>query len=173
PSQYPQGRIENSHGILKNLTEQSIIQIVQFFKPEISGNEVFESFLSKLEQSLRLREDLLVLHKLLIFVEDQASDEDRLQAFTVMRNFMLYFQSFTSRLLRYDDYEEFSAFFDRVHTFTPDDLSGKNLTKLMDRVKQFRIFIETCLRQLSHRSELIDRPADMGRVEASMKQYLH
>ncbi|MGD0884808.1 MAG: hypothetical protein ABSA46_08040 [Thermodesulfovibrionales bacterium] len=173
PSQYPQGRIENSHGILKNLTEQSIIQIVQFFKPEISGNEVFESFLTRLEQSLRLREDLLVLEKLLIFMEEQTSDADRLRAFAVMRNFMLYFQSFTSRLLRYDDYEEFSSFFDRVHTFTPDDMHGKNLTKLMDRVKQFRIFIETCLRQLSHRSELIDRPADMDRVEASMKQYIH
>jgi hypothetical protein len=172
PSQYPQGRIENSHGILKNLTEQSILQIVQFFRPEIGGNEIFESFLTKLEQSLRLREDLLIFHNLLILMEEQKSDEAQLQVFAAMKNFMLYFQSFTARLLRYDDYEEFSSFFDKILTFTPSDISGKNLAKLMDRIKQFRIFIETCLRQLSHRAELIDRPADMERVEASLKQYL-
>lgn len=170
-SQYLKGKIENSHGILKNLAEHGVVQIAQFFDPEIKGNEVFESFVTRLEQSLKLREDLYILHRFLTLMEN-AAIEERLHIFDAMRNFMLYFQSFTFRLLRYEDYEEFVSFFDKVLVFKKDDITAKGSDKVLDRIRHFRVFIETCLRQLSNRSELADRPIDMKRVENSLNQYL-
>ncbi len=60
------GKIENCHGILKNLTEQSIVQLTQYFAPGIPGDEIFASFVTKLQQSIRLREDILCSSALLL-----------------------------------------------------------------------------------------------------------
>ncbi len=68
--QYLKGKIENSHGILRNLTEQSIVQLVQFLRPDVKGSEIFDAFITKREQSLRLREDVLILNRFLALVED-------------------------------------------------------------------------------------------------------
>ncbi|GAB4405636.1 MAG: hypothetical protein OHK0032_00220 [Thermodesulfovibrionales bacterium] len=171
-SQYLKGKIENSHGILKNLSEQGIVQLVQFFDPDIKGREIFESFVTKLEQSLKLREDLYTLQRFLTLLENAETEDERLHIFDAMRNFMLYFQSFTFRLLRYEDYEDFVSFFDKVLALKKDDIGGKGSDKILDRIRHFRVFIETCLRQLSNRSELADRPIDMKRVDNSLNQYL-
>lgn len=169
--QYLKGKIENSHGILKNLAEQSIVQIVHFFHPEVKGNEIFDAFITKLEQSLRLREDVLILNRFLALIEE-AREPQRLHIFDSMRNFMLYFQSFTFKLLRYDDYEEFISFFNKALAFSRDEVNGKGFDKMLDKLRQFKIFTETCLRQISSRTELSDLPVDMERVENSLNQYL-
>lgn len=171
--QYLKGKIENSHGILKNLSEQSVVQLVQFFNPGVCGSDVFDTFITKREQSMRLREDVLVLNRFLGLIEKENAPEARAQVFAAMRNFMLYFQSFTFKLLRYDDYEEFVSFFDRVLALNRDDVDGKGFEKILDKVRQFRIFTETCLRQISARAELAEVPIDMGRIEDSLSQYLH
>lgn len=169
--QFLKGKIENSHGILKNLAEQSTVQLVQFFNPGVKGNEIFDTFITKLEQSLRLREDILILNRFLALMEE-GPGERRPHVFDSMRNFMMYFQSFTFKLLRYDDYEEFVSFFNRVLAFNREDVKGKGFDRMLDKFRQFRIFTETCLRQISGRTELLDLPVDMGRVEDSLKQYL-
>lgn len=170
--QHLKGKIENSQGILRNLSEQCIVQLVQFFNPDIKGNEIFDTFITKLEQSLRLREDVLILNRFMSLMENEGPKEELTNIFDSMRNFMLYFQSFTFRLLRYDDYEEFVSFFDKVLTFNRDEVKGKDFKKMMDKIRQFRIFTETCLGQISGRAELNDMPVDMQRVENSMNQYL-
>jgi len=169
--QYLKGKIENSHGILKNLTEQSVVQVVSFFDPDIRGSDIFDTFLTKREQSIRLREDILVLERFLALVQE-GTPEKRLQVFDALRNFMLYFQSFTFKLLRYDDYEEFVSFFQKVFALNREELKGKGFEKLKDKMKQFRVFIGTCLRQVSDRAELADVAVDMTRVEGSISQYL-
>ncbi len=168
---YIKAKIENSHGILKNLTEQSIIQTVQFFAPSIKGEDIFESFITKLEQSLRLRDDVIILHRFLELLEGSKSMKERQRVFDAMINYMLYFQSFTFRLLRYEDYEGFSAFFDKVLS-AGRDLREKNIQNLLDEVHRFRIFVETCIRQISNRAELSNSQPDMEKIENSIRQYL-
>ncbi len=168
---YIKAKIENSHGILKNLTEQSIIQTVQFFAPSIKGEDIFESFITKLEQSLRLRDDVIILHRFLELLEGSKSMKERQRVFDAMINYMLYFQSFTFRLLRYEDYEGFSAFFDKVLS-AGRDLKEKNIQNLLDEVHRFRIFVETCIRQISNRAELSNSQPDMEKIENSIRQYL-
>ena len=54
-------RVENSAGILRNLTEQCLIQVAQIWRPTLKGEDIFDDFVTKTEQSTRLREDLYVL----------------------------------------------------------------------------------------------------------------
>jgi len=167
------GKIENSYGILKNLTEQSVVQLTQHFDPAISGVEIFASFMNKLEQSFRLREDIHVLHAFVALLCSRADDPaERLKRFESLRNYMLYFESFTFKLLRHDDYEEFNLFFQDLKTIKKDMVTGHGFSKILDKIKQFRIFLETTLRHIGNRSELIDKQLDMARIETLMRQYL-
>ena len=167
------GKIENCHGILKNLTEQSIVQLTQYFRHEIPGEEVFASFVTKLQQSIRLREDIFVLHRFISMLEDKAGNvRGRLKVFESLRNYMLYFESFTFRLLRHDDYEEFAVFFNEINTAKKEAVTGADFRKLLERIRHFRIYLETTLRHIGNRSELNDKSIDMERVESLIRQYL-
>ncbi len=167
------GKIENSHGILKNLTEQSIVQLTNYFKPGIQGEQIFDSFITKLEQSLRLREDIFVLHKFISLLENKAGDPKlRLNVFVSLRNFMLYFESFTFRLLRHDDYEEFLLFFNEINVINKKTVTGPEFHKILERILHFKIYLDTTLRHIANRSELNSRQIDNERVDALIKQYL-
>jgi len=166
--QHFRGKIENSQGILKNLTEQSIVQLAQFFKPEVHGENIFRSFTTRFWQSLKLREDIFVLHRFLTLFEENASaSEKRDNIFKSVKNFMLYFESFTFKLLRYDDYDEFASFFNEVFSFKESDFN-----KILEKIHNFNIFLETTLRHISNRAELRDKPMDINRVEELVNQYL-
>ncbi len=167
---YFRGRIENSHGILKNFAEQSIVQMVQFYKPELKGEDIFISFIAKVEQSLRLREDIFVLHNFLTLFQERAKDPAKL--FESLKSYMLYFESFTFRLLRYEDYEEFVSFFREVLSFKKEQIMAGDIKGLMEKMHNFEIFLETTLRQIANRTEIKDKPVDTGRVEKIMSQYL-
>ena len=56
-------RVENSHGILKDCFQQSVVQLAQVFDPEVEGSDIFPDFTAKLEQSIRLRDGLARLIK--------------------------------------------------------------------------------------------------------------
>jgi hypothetical protein len=167
------GRIENSQGILKNLTEQSIIQIANFHKHGLKGEDIFANFTTKLEQSLKIREDIFVLHKFLISIQGASdSTEKTAMIFESLRNFMLYFESFTFKLLRYGDYEEFVSFFKEVLSFKKERIIERDFNRYMEKIHNFRIFLETTLRQIANRTELRDKPVDMKRVDKIINQYL-
>jgi hypothetical protein len=165
--QHFRGKIENCHGILTNLIEQSIVQITQFYRPDIQGRDIFESFTAKLVQSIKLREDLFVLHRFLMLIEEKMClPEERPGIFKSIQNFMQYFESFTFKLLRYDDYDEFQSFFSEILSLKESDLN-----KALEKIHNFKIFLETTLRQIANRSELRDKPIDMNQAEEILKQY--
>ncbi len=172
--QYFRGKIENSHGILKNMVEQSILHLSLFFNPNVQGDNIFESFTTKLQQSLKLRKDIYALHKFLTLLEERADiPEERAKVFHSMRNFMFYFESFTFRFLRYDDYDEFTSFFSDMFTFSQEDIMADfKFKKILEKVHYFKISLETTLRHMANRAELRDRPVDMNRVVELVDQYL-
>jgi hypothetical protein len=164
------GRIENSHGILKNLTEQTVIQMAHFWRPDLRNEEIFEIFTTKTAQSLKLREDISALHRLItLFEQDTRWPEKRHETLRSILNYMEYFESFTFRLLRYDDYESFSKFFNEIKGTAVED---EDFDVLLDRSRHFKIFLETTLRQMGNRSELKDRPVDVEHVEDIVRQYI-
>jgi len=166
--QHFRGKIENSQGILKNMTEQTIVQLAQFYKETIRGEDIFDSFTTKLEQSMKLREDIYVLHKFLTLLESQTvSPDDRPDVFKSLKNFMFYFESFTFKLLRYDDYDEFASFFHDLFSLKQFDFY-----KIQDKIHNFNIFLETTLRHLSNRAEFMGKPLNIERAEKLFQQYL-
>lgn len=169
---YLKGKMENCHGILKNLSEQCVVQLVQFLNPGIKGNDIFGTFITRREQAVRLREDILILRRFLALVGEAASDEERLRIFASMRNFMLYFRNFTFRLLRHDDYEEFSFFLDKILAVKEEELEGKGLDAFLDTIRRFKVFMELCLGLIANRADLAGVPPDTERVEESVKRYL-
>jgi hypothetical protein len=166
--QHFRGKIENSQGILKNMTEQTIVQLAQFYKENMQGEDIFDSFTTKLEQSMKLREDIYVLHKFLMLLEEQTvSPDDRSDIFKSLKNFMFYFESFTFKLLRYDDYDEFASFFHYLFSMKQFDFD-----KIQDKVHNFNVFLETTLRHLSNRAEFSGKPLNIERAEKLFQQYL-
>lgn len=167
------GKIENSHGILKNLVEHSIVHIAQYYSPELKGENIFQSFMTKKEQSRRLREDIYALHKFITLLEMKAgAPQERLKVFESLKNYMLYFESFTFRLLRYDDYEGFVLFFNEMNSISREMILGPGFKTIMEKARHFKIFLDTTLRHIGNRSELNDTGVDMDRVKELINQYL-
>ncbi|MEK7197364.1 MAG: hypothetical protein AAB151_06850, partial [Nitrospirota bacterium] len=149
------------------------VQIAQFYKPALTGEDIFISFIAKIEQSLRLREDILVLHKFLTLLTEKSNkQEERVRIFGPLRNFMMYFESFTFRLLRYEDYEEFVSFFKEVLSFKKEQVVAGEVNRLREKIHNFRIFLETTLRHIANRTEVRDKPIDMDRIDTTINQYL-
>jgi len=167
------GRIENCHGIIRNLTEQCVVQLASHFAPQLEGEQLFPSFKTRLEQSLKLREDIYVLHELINILEGVFQKETaRKKILESLKSYMLYFESFTFRLLRYDDYEEFAKFFEEFLSVSPEKLSSSETRKLYEKIHRFKIFLETTLRLVSQRTELKDKPLDRNRAEEILTQFL-
>jgi hypothetical protein len=167
PQQF-RGRIENSYGILKNLTEESIVQLVHFFRPDIRGEDIFDSFTTRVHQSIKLREDVFVLLHFLKLFEEKATDPQHVQSlFESLKNYMRYFESFTFKLLRYSDYEEFTSFFNTMFS-----MKNLELHKILEKIHNFNIFLETTLRHISNRAELRGKAIDTAGAESIIKQYL-
>jgi hypothetical protein len=167
------GKIENSHGILKNLTEHCVVQITQFYNPAVKGEDIFPSFMTKKEQSLRLREDIFALHKFVALLEKKAAaPENRMKVFESLKGYMLYFESFTSRLLRYEDYEEFVLFFNELNSIKNETILGPGFLKIMEKIMHFKIFLETTMRHIENRAELAGTDVDTDRIKDLINQYL-
>jgi uncharacterized protein YabN with tetrapyrrole methylase and pyrophosphatase domain len=126
-----------------------------------------------MEQSRRLREDISALHKFINLLEKKAgSPQDRLKVFESIKNYMLYFEGFTFRLLRYDDYEEFVLFFNELNSVKKETLLDSGFNKIMEKIMHFRIFLETTLRHIENRAELAGTDVDTDRIKNLINQYL-
>ncbi|MSO22005.1 MAG: hypothetical protein EXQ58_01865 [Acidobacteria bacterium] len=77
-------KVENSHGLLKNSLQQSIVQISQAFDPGFDGKQLFSTYTTRLEQSRRLLQEIASLLESVRQFEDTA-DHDVLQP--LLRNF--------------------------------------------------------------------------------------
>lgn len=164
---YFRGKLENSQGILKNLIEQSTVQFTRFFNPKVQGKDLFDSFTTRHCQSMQLREDLFVLHRFISLLEEKATFPEIVpDVFNSMKKFMRHFESSTFKLLRYDDYDEFANFFNCIFS-----CQGPELNKILEKMRAFKIFLETTLRNIANRAELRDAPVNIDGVEEIVKRY--
>ncbi len=164
------GKIENSYGILKNLTEHTIINLAQHWRAEIRGEDIFSDFITKTEQSIKLRENIYVLQKLLMFIEESASSAAKSREMLgILKSYMEHFEKTTFRLLRYDDYEEFQSFFVDALSYEPNE---EDFRKFITKCQYFIVFLDTTIRHIDNRAELKDAPIDVERADAVVRQFL-
>ena len=140
-------RVENSHGILKDCFQQSVVQLAQVFDPAVSGRDIFPDFTAKLEQSVQLRDSLGRLIKAVR--EFQARREDA--ASVRLKEAISRFYDNHMKLLMYRDWSGFELFFIEI-------LKCTSLPALLLISHRFETFLLTLYREVQKRSILQNVP---------------
>jgi hypothetical protein len=153
-------RVENSHGILRDCFQQSIVQVAQAFEPEISGEDIFPDFTAKLDQSVRLRDGLASL----IRAVREFSTKKTESAAQNMRDEISLFYDESMKYLMYRDWTGFEIFFIEM-------LKCGSHTALLQIAHRFETFLTTLFREVMKRGILQQVPAseDVVALEAQLQ----
>ncbi|HZM51657.1 MAG TPA: hypothetical protein VFE68_14230, partial [Vicinamibacteria bacterium] len=100
-------RVENSHGILKDCFQQSVVQLAQAFDAKVEGRDIFPDFTAKLEQSVGLRDSLA---RLIRAVRQFQATRDEYLA-VAMKEEISVFYDHNMKDLMYRDWSGFELFF--------------------------------------------------------------
>ena len=149
-------RVENSHGILTDCFQQSVVQLAQVFDAKVTGSDVFDDFTEKLDQSVRLRDGLAELIKVLR--EFQAGKDE--PAAQRMKEQISRFYDQNMRYLMYRDWSGFEIFFIEI-------LKCTSVTGLVQICHRFETFLMTLFREVSKRAILQNVPLRADLVEAT------
>ena len=149
-------RVENSHGILSDCFQQSVVQLAQVFDAKVTGSDIFQDFTEKLEQSVRLREGLAELVAALRQFQ-QGKDEP---AAARMKEQISRFYDLNMRYLMYRDWSGFEIFFIEI-------LKCGSVPALIQIAHRFETFLMTLFREVSKRAILQNVPLRADLVEAT------
>jgi hypothetical protein len=141
-------RVENSHGILKDCFQQSVVQMAQALDPAVKGRDIFGDFTARLEQSIQLRDNLAVL---VGAVREFQSARDEATA-RAMKEQISYFYDHSMKDLMYRDWSGFELFFIEI-------LKCTSLPALHQIGHRFETFLMTLYREVQKRSILQAVPA--------------
>ena len=136
-------RVENSHGILKDCFQQSIVQLAQAFDPTVDGARLFPDFIARRDQSLRLRDGLVEVVRAIR--EFQAARDDAAAA--RMKDRISEFYDHHIKYLMYRDWSGFELFYIEI-------LKCGSTSALGQIAHRFETFLVTLLREVQKRSFL-------------------
>ncbi len=144
---------------LGTLFKQNVARLARAFDPALAGAELFDDYVSRREQALRLRLDLHAFAELcrrasarlqLPGVEGEA-------AVVALRGYMAYFRDVSYQLLRYGDYEPFDRFVDIL-----EEMEGPapylSRAALADGCRTLEGVLARTADLVSNREELRDAP---------------
>ena len=141
-------RVENSHGILKDCFQQSVVQMAQALDPAVDGRDIFGDFTARLEQSIQLRDNLAGL--IGSVREFQAAKDEKTAR--AMKDQISYFYDHSMKDLMYRDWSGFELFFIEI-------LKCTSLHALHQIGHRFETFLMTLYREVQKRSILQAVPA--------------
>lgn len=170
--------VSSAEGVLRNFYEQSVVLIVQTFEPTVKGREIFPNFVSKVETSVRLREDVWVLNKICDAVEQRlgkanVTAREFEAVFVPLAQFIDYFSGLSFKFVRFSDHDEMENFFGYVRAQNATLIENPlRLGEFLKRVNYFNRFVETTLGHIRHRQELQDIPLDTEHARRLLDQFL-
>ena len=172
--------VTRSKGLLTTIFQQSIVAVAQVFDPDLAGRDLFPDFISRLEQSIRLRRDVWLFHKVLenleqIIVEAEPKREPIaiMEAIKTLRNFIFYYQNISFQFVRCYDRDYFQEFFDFLDAFNLADVEVPFVFQEFKRkVHSFKLFLETTLSNINNRTELHNSPFGTEEGERIFAQFL-
>jgi hypothetical protein len=135
--------IENSHGILRDSYQQSVVQLAQVFEPSVDGKRIFAEYDTKLEQSLALRRDMIRLIRAVHYFA-RGGDPESADQFKEM---VSTFNDHSLRYLMYRDWANFETFNSEIERC--DSIGG-----LVQIAHRFETYLRTLLREVSKRGVL-------------------
>ena len=141
-------RVENSHGILKDCYQQSIVQLAQVFDPEIDGARIFPDFSARRDQSVALRDGLVTVVRVLREFQERKDEASA----AAMKDAISEFYDFNIKYLMYRDWSGFELFYIEI-------LKCGSLQGLQQIAHRFETFLVTLLREVQKRSLLQSGPA--------------
>lgn len=136
-------RIENSHGILRDCFQQSVIQLAQGFDPDVEGKTIFPQYRTHLEQSRMLRRDLVAL----ILTVRRFSEHKTEERAETMKRLISRFYDRSLRFLMYRDWSSFEA-------FAAEILKCESVPGLLQIAHRFDTYLKTLLREVNKRGVL-------------------
>lgn len=153
PSIY--ARVENAHGLLRDCFQQSIVAVAQLLDPTLDVARLFDTFQTRLEQSLRLRKDLWTLLQL---VRRAENERDKHPISRLIERLNL-FREGSLRYLMYKDWEACERFMEEVS-------AARGVVEVTPVVHRFGAYLETLLGQVNMRSVLLDHAFDYTDTES-------
>ncbi|MBX7220449.1 MAG: hypothetical protein K1Y36_10930 [Blastocatellia bacterium] len=147
-------KVENAHGLLRDCFQQSVVALAQVFDLQFEGAVLFDTFQTKLDQSLRLRSDSWRLLCHLRRFEEKA---DKSLVMPLIEQITVY-RDTTLKYLMYKDWDEYERFLEEV-------IAARNLEELLKVVHLFGTFLETLLGQVNMRAVLANHPFDYPGIE--------
>lgn len=172
--------ITRSRGLLTNMFQQVIVGLAEVFEPEISGKDLFRDYISRLEQSLKLRKDVWLFKRIIENLEGvieqcepKAEYAPIIEAIKTLRNFIFYYQNISFQFVRSLDRETFDAFFQMIDGLPPSAAeSPENIEPFKRELHGFKMFLETTLGNINNRSELRNLPFGTEEGERLLAQFL-
>jgi hypothetical protein len=140
-------RVENSHGILKDCFQQSVVQLAQVFAPKIDGARIFPDFTAKREQSIRVRDGLARVVQAVRDFQKRRDDASVAQ----MKSQISEFYDHHIKYLMYRDWSGFELFYIEI-------LKCGSLSGLAQIAHRFETYLMTLLREVQKRSILEGSP---------------
>jgi hypothetical protein len=140
-------RVENSHGILKDCFQQSVVQLAQALDPAIDGARIFPDFQARREQSLELREGLVASVRAL---RDFQESPDAVTAERMKAQVSDFYDNHIKYLM-YRDWSGFELFYIEI-------LKCGSLPALQQIAHRFETFLVTLLREVQKRALLQGQP---------------
>jgi hypothetical protein len=140
-------KIENSHGLLRDCFQQTILSLAQAFDPTLDRAKIFDTLDTKLQQSLRLRADLWAISELI----RRAEHEHKPLVPLVAR--LQSFQQGAMRHLMYKDWESFERFVAEIS-------AARGAAELGPVLHRFATYLDALFNQISMRVVLADYPFD-------------
>ena len=150
-------KVENSHGLLRNCLQQTIIGIAHAFNPNLTGNGIFPDFKTFRDQSRVLRADLWNVIVLLRHYEtnvEESYDSNLIEKLVAFRDGSM-------KHLMFRDWEPYERLYDEF-------LAAPNVEARRKALHLIAMYLETLLGHVNARAVLVNEPFDYS--EASIDE---
>jgi hypothetical protein len=148
-------KVENAYGLLRDCFQQSTVALAQLFNPSLEGSQLFDTFQTKLQQSLALRRDLWTL---LLLVRRAEKERDQRPVAPLLER-LAEFREGSLRYLMYKDWEACERFMEEVG-------AARGAVELSPVLHRFGAYMETLHGQVNMRAVLANHPFEYPELEA-------
>ncbi len=138
-------RAENAYSILKRGFQEATVTLVQAIYPDVRGEEIFDTYVTRQSQSIQLRRDLNVLFEQVraFFVKRDLEETGN------MIRYIVDFQQSSLKYLMYKDWQDFDLFLNEIK-------KAKTLPAMMSILHKFETYLASLLIEIGKRSVFIN-----------------